>query len=208
LNGINIFEDGSSGPPWLTLLPLKLPNRARGNLRITDRGDQEASAWAVVQHLLRETDLSQLIDGNSLSVRVEAGGWISWIVRRHPAISDPASTIAKLWNTSDRLSFRGGSNRTGDSMFICFRSKGAPSLHFEIVEDRHRDCRGRLTRGQVDAADPWSHPLKHLLEDYLPSTDRQPSWTRRDTGFVAPRPRVREAVGPSTCGGSFQIGRL
>ncbi len=124
-------------------------------------------AGAVVEYLLRATDLLQLVDRDSLSVSVGAGNWISWSFRLHPATIEPATTISKLWNGSGTLSFRRCRPRVGKSAW--FRSAGAPSLHFAVVARTSRDRKGAFVQGHVDAANPWCHPLKHLAEDYLPS---------------------------------------
>ncbi|MGA8409215.1 MAG: hypothetical protein WB680_18730 [Candidatus Acidiferrales bacterium] len=121
----------------------------------------------MVQLLLRETDLVQLVRGNSLDVSVGAGDWISWAFRLHPSLTDPEKLISKLWNGAGKRSFRRGRGLAGKSAW--FRSKGAPSLHFEVVhEGSGAPCAG-LVRGHVDAADPWSRPLQHFIEDYLPA---------------------------------------
>jgi hypothetical protein len=120
-----------------------------------------------VEYLLRETDLLQLVDRDSLAVSMGAGNWISWRFQLHPATNNPASTIAKLWNGSGKRWFRRCWLRAGKSTW--FRSTGAPSLHFEVVSGTSRDPNGGLIQGHVDAANPWSHPLKHLAEDYLPA---------------------------------------
>ncbi|MFZ0583213.1 MAG: hypothetical protein WA690_13210 [Candidatus Acidiferrales bacterium] len=127
----------------------------------------DASARAVVEDLLRETDLVQLMDHRSLVVAVGSGHWISWSLQLHPAVTDPAITISKLWNGAGRPSFRRCWRPAGKSTW--FRSKGAPSLHFEVVAGSLRGGHDRFVRGHVDAANAWSHPLKHLVEDYLPS---------------------------------------
>jgi hypothetical protein len=126
-----------------------------------------ACARAVVEYLLRETDLLQLVEGDSLTVSVGTGDWISWAFRLHPATNDPAGIISKLWNGAGERSFRRCWHLAGKSSW--FRSIGAPSLHFEVVHGTSRDEGARVVRGHVDAADPWSHPLKHLVEDYLPA---------------------------------------
>ncbi|MFY9801838.1 MAG: hypothetical protein WA211_00425 [Candidatus Acidiferrales bacterium] len=128
--------------------------------------DQNDCAEAVVEYLLRETDLAQLVEGDSLIVTVGSGDWISWSFHLHSAISDPANTISKLWNAAGRRSFRRCWNRAGNSSW--FRGKGAPSLHFEVRYRSHSRC-GHVIKGHVDAADPWSHPVQHLLADYLPA---------------------------------------
>jgi hypothetical protein len=127
----------------------------------------DASAAAVVECLLRETDLLQFVDGDSLTATVGAGNWISWSFQLHRATIDPASTISKLWNGSGKLSFRRCWPRAGK--FAWFRSTGLPSLHFEVVPSTSRYRNGAFVQGHVDAANPWSHPWKHLVEDYLPS---------------------------------------
>ncbi|MFZ0883435.1 MAG: hypothetical protein WAN14_08555, partial [Candidatus Acidiferrales bacterium] len=71
------------------------------------------------------------------------------------------------WNGAGKRSFRRCSHPAGKSSW--FRSIGAPSLHFEVVHGTSRDESARVVRGHVDAADPWSHPLKHLVVDYLPA---------------------------------------
>lgn len=124
-------------------------------------------AGAVVEYLLRETDLLQLVERDSLRVTVGAGNWISWSFRLHPATIEPATTIAKLWNASGKLSFRRSWPRAGKSAW--FRSTGAPSLHFEVYAGTPSDRNRAFVRGHVDAANPWSHLRKHLVEDYLPS---------------------------------------
>ncbi|MFZ1973972.1 MAG: hypothetical protein WAU89_14070 [Candidatus Acidiferrales bacterium] len=126
-----------------------------------------AGAGAVVEYLLRETDLLQLAARDSLTVSVGAGNWISWSFRLHSATNDPIGIISKLWNGNGKRSFRRCWRPAGK--FSWFRSIGAPSLHFEVVHRSPRDEGARVVRGHVDAADPWSHPLKHLVEDYLPA---------------------------------------
>lgn len=127
----------------------------------------DARAGAVVEYLLRETDLIQLVVPDSLAVSVGAGNWISWNFQLHLATIDPASTISKLWNGSGKHSFRRCWSGAGKSAW--FRSAGAPSLHFEVVSSTSGDRNAGLIRGHVDAANPSSHPLKHLVADYLPA---------------------------------------
>jgi hypothetical protein len=163
--------------------PRAFENEVRGALLIRDSfpdpatreypfavhgaASEDDSAGVVVEYLLRETDLLQLADRDSLRVSVGAGNWISWSIRLHPATMDPATTISKLWNASGELSFRRCWPRAGK--YAWFRSTGAPSLHFEVVPATSRDRNRALVQGHVDAANPWSHPRKHLVEDYLPS---------------------------------------
>lgn len=129
--------------------------------------NQQTCAEAVVEYLLRETDLAQLVEGGSLLVSVGSGDWISWSFHLHSAITDPANTISNLWNATGRRSFRPCWNRAGNSSW--FRSKGAPSLHFEVLHHHSHGRRGYVVQGHVDAADPWSHPVQHLLHDCLPA---------------------------------------
>lgn len=127
----------------------------------------DASAVAVVECLLHETDLMQLAVPDSLVVAVGAGNWISWSFQLHPATNDRTSTISKLWNGAGERSFRRCWRPPGRSCW--FRSLGAPSLHFEVVSGTFRDGNGTFVQGHVDAANPWSHPVKHFFGDYLPA---------------------------------------
>jgi hypothetical protein len=127
----------------------------------------DASAGAVVEYLLRETDLLQLAYRDSLTVSVGAGNWISWSFQLHPGTIDPARTISRLWNGSGKLSFRRCWSGAGESAW--YRSKGAPSLHFEVVSSASGGGSQAFVQGHVDAANPWSHPLKHFIADYLPA---------------------------------------
>jgi hypothetical protein len=142
---------------------------ATHNYPFTNHGaaSPDGGAGAVVEYLLQETDLLRLVDRDSLAVSLGAGKWISWSARLQTVRIESARTISKLWNESGKLSFRRCWPRAGKSAW--FRSAGAPSLHFEVVASTSRDRNGAFVQGHVDAANPWSHPWKHFVEDYLPS---------------------------------------
>ncbi|MFZ3333012.1 MAG: hypothetical protein WA197_20410 [Candidatus Acidiferrales bacterium] len=167
MSGLAAFENDVRGAP---LAGRSFPDPSNASehpfVNYAESGPN-ASARAVVDYLLRETDLSQLMDRGSLLVSVGTGDWISWSFQLHPAAIDPAGTISKLWNRFGKRSFRRCWPRAAKSAW--FRSTGAPSLHCEVVPSTFRDRNGTFVQGHVDAANPWNHLQKHLIEDYLPS---------------------------------------
>jgi hypothetical protein len=167
LSGPSAIEDDVFGALLAGQSFANLANTYGLSLVNCTQGSPNAYAMAVVQILLCETDLVQLVDRDSLVVSVGTGNWISWSFQLHPAATDPASIISKLWTSEGKPSFRRCWRPTGKS--LSFRSRGAPSLHLQVGKSGSQDERARVVRGHVDTADPWSHPLKHLVEDYLPA---------------------------------------
>ncbi|MGA7851844.1 MAG: hypothetical protein WCA15_00875 [Candidatus Acidiferrales bacterium] len=167
MSGLRAFENDVRGAPLAGPSFPILANACERPLVDYAQDGPVASARAVVEYLLRKTDLVQLVDRDSLAVSLGASNWISWSLKLRPAAIDPASTISRLWNGSGKRSFRRSWTVAGKSAW--FRSTGAPSLHFEVVATASRDRYGAFVQGHVDAANPWSHLRKHLVEDYLPS---------------------------------------
>jgi hypothetical protein len=125
-------------------------------LNFTPDNAQGRCAAAVVQQLLERTGLAARMEPGSLRVLVGDGNWISFSLEMR------ASTDVISLDAVRKLR-RGG--KSGESVW--YRSKGIPSLHFEILAAVPGEA--LKGRGHVDAADPTRHPIAHLIQDYLPA---------------------------------------
>jgi hypothetical protein len=141
----------------------RVPSSISSDLQSWAPGNEGGScAESVVLRLLHRASLARFVDRGTLSVAVGEGNWISFSFRMKTGV-EPASleAIASLRRTA-RATVRPDSKKS-----TWFRGKGSPCLHFEILPaDRRRE---NIVRGHVDAADPWTHPVAHLLRDYLPA---------------------------------------
>ncbi len=125
-------------------------------------------AEQLVRSLFARAGMLPLTVDSTLAVSIGDGNWISYMcdcAAETRDASDPAATLdefAGRANESGEVRLR-RSARRGDASW--FRTEGAPSLHFQIVRD---DEKWRC-RGHVDAAHPLTHPVSHLIFDYLPA---------------------------------------
>jgi hypothetical protein len=129
--------------------------------------DEEECARLVVRSLLDQTKLTQFVNESSLEVSVGGGNWISYSFHLIPRATMPMEGILRFWKASGVRLLRRRWKPAGNSPW--FRSSGVPSLHFQLLLDDPQRGRGGAVHGHVDAADPWGHPVRHLLRDYLPT---------------------------------------
>jgi hypothetical protein len=123
---------------------------------------QERCAATVVNLLLERTGLSRTLEPQSLNVIVGKGNWISFSFQMQRGADHSSLDVSKDLRRTKGKAQQGKSYKS-----VWFRSKGLPSLHFEVIPaERLGDI---FVRGHVDAADPTGHPFAHLLRDYLPA---------------------------------------
>jgi hypothetical protein len=127
----------------------------------------EGHARAVVEHLVHETGLVRLMVAGSLVVSVGDGNWISFTLRLQSAVPNPPHAISQLCNALGKQMLRRCA--TSALRATWFRSKAAPSAHFQLLGNPGVTPGETIVQGHVDAADPWSHPMIHLVRDYLPA---------------------------------------
>jgi hypothetical protein len=127
---------------------------------VVDR--QRRCAAEVVKQLLERTGLAASVDGESLRVNVGDGNWISF------SFEMKAGENALSLMATKKLRRGGGKSENGKSgKAVWCRSKGFPSLHFQVQAAGRAEA--FQIRGHVDAADPTRHPIAHLVRDYLPA---------------------------------------
>ncbi len=127
---------------------------------VVDR--QRRCAAAVVKQLLERTGLAASVDGESLRVNVGGGNWISFSFEMK--VGENGSSMVG----SKKIRRSGGKAENGKSGgAVWYRSKGFPSLHFQVLSGVRGDA--FEVRGHVDTADPTRHPIAHLVRDYLPA---------------------------------------
>ncbi len=138
-------------------------NAIRGELDALRSADGERScAEHLVRRLLERAGLRRLIRDETLAISIGDGHWVSYECDLVLGAETALDEIALRANQSSAMRLK-RSVRAGDTCW--FRSEGAPSLHFQIV----RDGDVLRCRGHVDAAHPWTNPLRHLIYDYLPA---------------------------------------
>jgi hypothetical protein len=122
-------------------------------------------ARAVVIELFARNgmDLERMVDPRTLRVIIGEGNWISFECDFWPAIRGSAEALAPGFHEPVRsriLKLNKSLERK-----VWFRTAGQPSLHY-FIEKKNDVLR---IRGHVDAAAPRRHPLRHLLQDYMPA---------------------------------------
>jgi len=123
---------------------------------------QARCAVAVVRQLLERIGLSRMLEPQTLNVIVGEGNWISFSFQMQRGADHSSLDLAKTLRRTQGKAQQGKSYKS-----VWFRSKGLPSLHFEVIPaERLGDI---FVQGHVDAADPTGHPIAHLLRDYLPA---------------------------------------
>jgi hypothetical protein len=107
--------------------------------------------------------LEWMVDPQSLRAIIGDGNWISFECDFLAPIG--ASTAALAPGFDEPV--RGRILKLDKSLArkVWFRTAGRPSLHYFI--EKNNDV--LRIRGHVDAAAPRRHPLRHLLQDYMPA---------------------------------------
>jgi hypothetical protein len=107
--------------------------------------------------------LEWMIDPQSLRVIIGDGNWISF----ECDFLEPIGTSAEALAAGFERPVRGRILKLDESLSrkVWFRTAGRPALHY-FIDKKNGALR---IRGHVDAAAPRRHPLRHLLQDYMPA---------------------------------------